>query len=509
MLAMPVRTEKGMHLTLALLLSAVPAQQAAPAPTLDNLAFGSGRLTHWEGEGFYVRPADGSGPSLRQGVCSSDRGGPGRTALLHRAFVVPGAGVIRFSAAAVRRKGCEPGPDLDVLLQTADGSFIPKEVRGDGWRPVSRLLPPADGRPREYLWRVEHLAGRWARILLLDRDDRRGCHVVCSGFRIAPRGDFEAREFDRDMRRLAREHHLASMSRAESRHFLAIGNADEAMIERRLHDCELIHALFFDHFRRRGLAVREPPGKLLVAVLDSQAGFEACVGQRLPDAVTGLYHRGTNRLVIYDVGRNRAFQEARERGRQQAQQLPLELDRRRAGDAVSRQARDWRDDVNLTTVMHEAAHQLSFNSGLLNRGGDVPVWLAEGLACYCEPSEGGSWQGPGEPNPRRAAVLAGPLRGQGALVPLRTMIEGDDWLRRSPDVGHVLVGYAQSWALFRFLLRERPEALRRYLALIQPRRTPDSRLTAFGTAFGADLERLEARYREYLAEVTPQPRPGR
>jgi hypothetical protein len=67
----------------------------------------------------------------------------------------------------------------------------------------------------------------------------------------------------------------------------------------------------------------------------------------------------------------------------------------------------------------------------------------------------------------------------------------------------VVVGYSQSWALFRLLMEERPRALRRYLALVYPRRTPDHRLADFAEAFG-DLTALEKRYQEYLREVVRQ-----
>ena len=45
----------------------------------------------------------------------------------------------------------------------------------------------------------------------------------------------------------------------------------------------------------------------------------------------------------------------------------------------------------------------------------------------------------------------------------------DDWLRGANE-DTILVGYAQSWALFRMLMDERPDALRKYLTTIYPRR---------------------------------------
>ena len=70
-----------MNLALALLLgSAVPSL----TPSTPNLDFATGRLTGWEGQGFYVTTGTGQGPSLAAGVCSSDCGQKGRTGLLYR-----------------------------------------------------------------------------------------------------------------------------------------------------------------------------------------------------------------------------------------------------------------------------------------------------------------------------------------------------------------------------------------------------------------------------------------
>jgi hypothetical protein len=149
-------------------------------------------------------------------------------------------------------------------------------------------------------------------------------------------------------------------------------------------------------------------------------------------------------------------------------------------------------DVNLTTTMHEAAHQLSFNCGLLNRQGDVPIWLAEGLACYCEATESGEWQAIGAPNTGRVRELA---RVQGNFIPLQVLIN-EDW--RS---GRVLLGYSQSWALFRMLLQERPQAMKSYLAQIYSRRAPEYRMADFRQAFGNDLAAVEQRYFAYLRDL--------
>jgi hypothetical protein len=470
---------------------------AAPAP-LPNLDFAEGRLTHWQGQGFDAAPG---------AVSSRDGATPGRTGTLHRTFVVPlGTGAIRFTAAAVRADGLPPDKPLDVVLEATGRRVIPKRVRAaKGWQPAPQLLPPHQGRPFEYEWPVAEYGGQTVRIALLDQDGRAGCHVECGGFRLVAADEINGQEFAAFMLRLEREHKLPPMVRLDSKHFMAIGNAADEYVEHRLYNCETIHALFFEHFRRKGFAVRPPAEKMMVAVFDSQAGFEAYLGRGTSTAILGVYHTPSNRLVVYDYARNRAFQARKRRGEEIARDMPTTLARQHVLGTFSRQARDQRADTNIGTMMHEVAHQLSFNGGLLNRQGDVAAWLAEGLACYCEPTANGAWQGVGEPNPRRAAVLA---RVKGGYLPLRALVGGDDWLRKARTVDQVVLGYSQSWALFRLLMEERPRALRRYLALVYPRRTPDHRLADFVEAFG-DLTALEKRYQEYLREVARQARPAR
>ena len=101
----------------------------------------------------------------------------------------------------------------------------------------------------------------------------------------------------------------------------------------------------------------------------------------------------------------------------------------------------------------------------------------------------------------RAASLAGPARGRGDFLSLRSLVEDDDWIRKATRVEPVVLGYAQSWALFRMLMEEQPEKLNTYLKTIRARRTSDHRLTDFTEAFGADMAKLERRYQAYMVGI--------
>src|SRR5207237_313412 len=160
--------------------------------------------------------------------------------------------------------------------------------------------------------------------------------------------------------------------------------------------------------------------------------------------------------------------------------------------------------TNISTVMHEVAHQLSFNCGMLNRRGDVPFWLAEGLACYCEGTDNGLWQGIGEPNPLRIPIFSKVLSSKGPFIKLTELISRDDWMPSTRDSQTTLLAYAQSWALFRMLMEEQPHNMRAYLESIYPRRIRDRRLADFEEAFGHDLLQLQHRHEQYIAAMINQ-----
>jgi hypothetical protein len=483
-----------MHLSLVLLLSAaVPAQTPLP-----NLDFSTGTLAHWEGEGFSCIKE----PVV--GVSSADEGRGKRNRVLHRTIVLPpDAGAITFRAAAIRPEGTEPAGALEVVLEGAERKMAPRLVRTDkGLIKAPTLLSPLKDRPRDYVWNVEGLAGQTVRICAFDQDERPGCYVVCGGFTVWSRDDFNGREFGDHMLRLCRAHELPAVTRFDSKRFLAVANADEPFVERQLLYCETLYDLFFDHFRKKRFTVREPAGRLMVAIFDSPAGFDAYVGRRMPNIVTGMYHTPSNRFVVYDYAQNRAFKEGSDKAREKLKDIPATLAGKRVIGTFNREVRDMCDDANVGTIMHEVAHQLSFNCGLLNREGDAGAWLVEGLACYCEGTEAGMFLGIGAANPLRVTQLAAQKRGDGPFIPLKDFIGNDEWLRRG-DPGTILVGYAQGWALFRMLMEERPAELKKYLALIYPRRTPEHRLSDFVECFGS-LEKVETRHRAYIKELVRQ-----
>src|SRR5262249_33190682 len=115
--------------------------------------------------------------------------------------------------------------------------------------------------------------------------------------------------------------------------------------------CEALAKDFLKHFKEKEFPVVAPDHRLTVVLLADAPSFAKFLGSEEGEAVAGIYDLDTNRLVVFD---NR-------------------------GNGVALAAR-----ANTVALVHEATHQLCFNTGLLDRKGDVPLCISEGLATYGE-----------------------------------------------------------------------------------------------------------------------------
>jgi hypothetical protein len=156
--------------------------------------------------------------------------------------------------------------------------------------------------------------------------------------------------------------------------------------------------------------------------------------------------------------------------------------------------------LDIRRAVHEAAHQLAFNSGLQARGVMYPLWVSEGLATNfeCDTTAG---IGVGRDNPPRRRQLlracdAGRLMDLDEFV---TMVQIPVGGRASPNDL-----YAQAWGMFNFLFRNHRSELRSYLGTLaraeQGSRDPEVMEAEFAGAFGS-TSRLRESWSEYLRKL--------
>jgi hypothetical protein len=137
---------------------------------------------------------------------------------------------------------------------------------------------------------------------------------------------------------------------------------------------------------------------------------------------------------------------------------------------------------------------LSFNTGLLDRVGDVPKCISEGLATYAEVRRPNGRAGKvGDMNVLRLDVLIAAQKAAKPWYPVATLLTDEKVLE---DTETEQLAYAQSWLLMHYLLNRQPEKLKTYLELIGPRRDTDHRTVDARECFG-DLEKLDQELVKY------------
>ncbi len=263
-------------------------------------------------------------------------------------------------------------------------------------------------------------------------------------------------EDDDDMAEMRAIHEVATkaglkpfrLARNES--YLALGDVPDGFLTAALDLCLGLSKDFFKHFAAKGFALEKPRGRMTIVALSTREAFSAFLGEEVEGDVAGMYDLESNRLLLFD---NR-------------------------GDGQNALA----EVTNTFVLFHEAAHQLTFNSGLMSREADVPKWLGEGLATYAEVRRPKGRTMIGAVNTLRKDVILAGGRTKPKLLPTATLIVEDGAFDddRNQDA------YASSWLTVYYLMKapDRTAKLRDYLKVLRTRTTPDKRLDDWTAAFG-------------------------
>jgi hypothetical protein len=253
------------------------------------------------------------------------------------------------------------------------------------------------------------------------------------------------------------------LRKLRSAHYQAVGDASDGFIKLTLSDCEQAAADYLRHFRARGFPVESPDRRLTVLVFRDERPFQRFAENTIPGTV-GFYSRSTNWLALFDF-RN----------------VPMSPNA--AGQS------------NMETLTHEATHQLTFNTGLLNRKADIPKSIVEGLAMYCEHRRLAGRNEPGQANLRRLEELAHIRRREPWITAEELLTDDRGCFGRTGD--RLLLSYSESWLLVYHLMND-PDRLpqfRAYLEAIRGR-TDGTRRRDDARAHFGDLARLDGELRQ-------------
>jgi len=258
---------------------------------------------------------------------------------------------------------------------------------------------------------------------------------------------------------------------------------------------ERLHQQYVLHWRRLGVELTEPKFPLVAIVLSNEERFREHArqaGVTLFPEQRAYYHKLTNRIVLHDMTGLQAFREG---------------DQRRATAAdIQRFLAHPNAYRNVMTVVHEAVHQVGFNTGMHPRYAPNPVWLYEGLALLHEVPDlrhRTGWSLGPRINPPRLERLRQFLNRPHQDSPIKRMIQDDDLFRR-PETA--LDNYALAWGLTYFLVQRRPREFAAYLQTLQ-KKTPLSdddaeiRIRDFEAAFGSDWNTFDRDFLNFIRRL--------
>lgn len=242
---------------------------------------------------------------------------------------------------------------------------------------------------------------------------------------------------------------------------------------------------FLKFWQSKGLKLQKPRFPLVALIFATKQDYVAYAKQDFDgsEGTFGYYHQTKNRLASYDLTGIEGVLPPGVRVNREAL-LNTILARPEAERTVS-------------TVIHEASHQMAFNCGLQTRLGDNPLWLSEGIATFFETPNG-----IGKLNTFNYSNLIQILPGRTPDT-LAVLLTDDSRLRNAETT---TMGYAEAWGLFHFLVNSNPKGMVKYLGIIRqlPVGSPSSskeRLALFQACFGDDLEKLEREFIKHIRKI--------
>jgi Protein of unknown function (DUF1570) len=280
-----------------------------------------------------------------------------------------------------------------------------------------------------------------------------------------------------------------------SKKFVIAYNTTEAYAKWNASIYERLFRGFYNYWKSRGLELKEPEFPLVAILFEKRADYLRYAEKEEVNAEStiGYYNQLSNRMAGYDLTGIEGTIPAGKKVNT-PELINAILNRPAAERTVA-------------TIVHEAVHQLAYNSGLQTRMADNPIAISEGLAMFFESpdlSSSSGWGGIGKVNLYNFNVFRGAHNARKTL-PLISLIESDATFKDANSVG---VAYGESWALCYFLMKTKSKEFTNYLMELASRppmqpSDPKRRLNDFHKHFGNDIDKLERDFLKYLGALKP------
>ncbi len=279
----------------------------------------------------------------------------------------------------------------------------------------------------------------------------------------------------------------------KTKHYVLVYNTSPVYVKWVGELFEGLHRRFANYWKSKGFRLEEPRFPLVAVVFSDKASYLRYAQKDIGDsakAMIGYYNMKSNRMVMYDLTGVDAI---------------VPKGQRVASSAViNKLLSQPAAERTVATIVHEAVHQLSFNSGLQVRLADNPYWVSEGMAMFFEapdPKSRVGWGAIGKVNYHNLKLFHRDLSSRGANR-LTEMITDDSKFQKSETAAQF---YPESWALTYYLMKTQSRDYVQYvksLTELKPlgESTARERLELFIEHFGPPQE-LESRYLRYITRL--------
>ncbi len=240
---------------------------------------------------------------------------------------------------------------------------------------------------------------------------------------------------------------------------------------------------YIRYFEVRRWPLRRPDFPLCVVVYATRGEFVAYTNsqiRQLPSSVVGCYSPRSNRCALYNID------------------APAISARSAPSDATV----NWSETQ--ATIIHEAVHQLAYNTGLHERLSIDPLWFVEGLASMFEQPKVYDLKQQStlaqRMLPDKCQRLQQLWQQPERIVPaLEALVASDDLFSSNPDLA-----YDFSWGMTFYLAERMPAELRQFTSVLSQRPFGDypkaQRVRDFKQVFGGDLSLLAGRMARFYSE---------
>jgi hypothetical protein len=262
---------------------------------------------------------------------------------------------------------------------------------------------------------------------------------------------------------------------------------------------ENLYHSFYNFWKKRGANLYKPEFPLVAIIYSDKKTFRLHAADYFSDQdhfqmVAAFYSPKTNYIFVPDLTNTVSTKQT--------------ISRRATREQIGEFLKQPRIKYNISTIIHEGVHQISYNVGIIPRYTSIPSWFSEGLATIHEvPTQETKlgWESKIKLNDWRIKELHKYLS-QFPLNPILTLVREDQPFKIKETQSS---SYGMAGGMMFYLMHRHPEKLLEYFEILNKRTLFSSypiekRQADFEKIFGKDWNILEKDFQYFILKLIKQ-----